>query len=206
MPNLRLAWNNSKLRRLQTSLGSSLHATEWIEKDELLVVWGGVIVTTGELKTCQEFAQHRSVQVEIDHHLCSGMIDDDADCINHSCDPNSGLRGQIALVAMRRIEPGEEICFDYAMSDAHPDFHMPCACGKPNCRGEVNGDNWKIPDLQERYAGYFSPYIAKLIEESKRVAQPHIQPVEAVKSAVYANGHSNGNGHSANGHKNGNGQ
>ena len=49
-----------------------------------------------------------------------------ADWVNHSCEPNCGLSGQIALVALRRLEPGEEVCFDYAMSDGSPydQFHV----------------------------------------------------------------------------------
>jgi len=39
------------------------------------------------------------------------------DLVNHSCDPNCGLVGAVLVVAMRDIEPGEEITFDYAMSD-----------------------------------------------------------------------------------------
>jgi uncharacterized protein len=36
--------------------------------------------------------------------------------INHSCRPNAkpvGRRGGIVIVALRRIEPGEEITYDY---------------------------------------------------------------------------------------------
>ena len=37
--------------------------------------------------------------------------------MNHSCEPNAGLSGQVVLVAMRDIRDGEEILYDYAMSD-----------------------------------------------------------------------------------------
>ena len=84
--------------------------------------------------------------------------------MNHSCNPNAGLQGQITLVALRNIAAGEQICFDYAMSDAHPDFYLDCACGTPQCRGKVTGNDWMIPELQERYKGYFSPYIQRQIE------------------------------------------
>ena len=37
--------------------------------------------------------------------------------LNHSCEPNLGLQGQIAFVAMRDIAADEELTFDYAMTD-----------------------------------------------------------------------------------------
>lgn len=162
---VRIAWCNRKLvRRTTPSAGDGLFVAEPISKDELLVVWGGVIVTTEELLKLPGFARSRAVQVDVDHHLTSGLVDDDADCVNHSCNPTAGLRGQISLVALRDLAPGAEIAFDYAMSDAHPSFSMQCFCGEPDCRKMITGHDWKMPDLQKRYNGYFSPYIQRMIE------------------------------------------
>ncbi len=167
----RIAWNNPKIgRRLTPHAGYTLCAIEALEKDELIVVWGGVILTTAQLYQVPDFARDRAIQVEEDLHLCSGMVEDLADCANHSCNPNAGLRGQITLIAMRAIQAGEEVCFDYGMSEGNPDFHMQCACGQPNCRGAVTGNDWKIPDLQARYAGYFMPYLQRRID-ALRAAQ-----------------------------------
>lgn len=161
----RIAWNNPKVGRRSTPLaGDTLFAIAPIAKGELIVVWGGVILTTEQLAQVPQFARDRAIQIEDDLHLCSGMVDDLADCANHSCNPNAGLRGQISLVAMRDIEAGEEICFDYATSDGHPDFYMECRCGQPNCRGAVTGDDWKNPELQARYKGYFMPYLQHKID------------------------------------------
>jgi len=32
-----------------------------------------------------------------------------------------------------------------------------------NCRGKVTGYDWMLPELQIRYRGYFSPYLAARI-------------------------------------------
>jgi hypothetical protein len=41
-----------------------------------------------------------------------------ANYTNHSCDPNAGFGSSpISLVAMRDVQVGEEITFDYAMSE-----------------------------------------------------------------------------------------
>lgn len=161
----RIAWTSPKINRRQTpGAGWTLYAAEPIAKDEIILVWGGVVLTTEQLYQQPDFARDHAIQVDDDHHLCSGMVDDVADSANHSCNPNAGLRGQITLVAMRDIAAGEEVCFDYAMSDSHPQFYMECACGQPNCRGVVTGDDWKLPELQARYEGYFMPYLQRRID------------------------------------------
>jgi len=165
----RLSWNNPKVgKRLTPNAGYTLYAIEPLEKDELILVWGGVILTTEQLKQVPQFARDRAIQVEDDLHLCSGMVDDLGDCANHSCNANAGLSGQITLVAIRPIARDEEICFDYGTSDGHPDFHMKCFCGEPDCRGEITGNDWKLPKVQERYKGYFSPYLQRRIDALKK--------------------------------------
>lgn len=82
--------------------------------------------------------------------------------LNHSCEPNVGILGQILFVAMRDIAAGDELVMDYAMMD-DDDYQMPCACGTAHCRGTVTGQDWRRPELQARYAGYFSAYLAAKI-------------------------------------------
>lgn len=92
---------------------------------------------------------------------------DDADCFNHSCDPNAGLRGQLGLVAMRDIAPDEQVCFDYAMVLAEvpglAPYEFACRCGSTLCRGTITDRDWRRPELQRRYAGYFSWYVTQRI-------------------------------------------
>src|SRR5262249_62161784 len=86
-----------------------------------------------------------------------------ADFINHSCDPNAGLSGTTNLVALRAIQTGEEVCFDYAMSDSNIYLDFACDCGKPNCRKFVRPDDWRRPELRRRYRALFSPYLRRRI-------------------------------------------
>ena len=150
-------------RRIDGKGGRTLVAREIVEPDELVVVFGGEVVQASQLAALSPAERLLTLQVEEDLYLVS-RADGAADWVNHSCDPNCGLRGQIALVAMRRLEPGEEICFDYAMSDGTPYDQFPCGCGARNCRGQVTGNDWSRPELWERYRGYFSPYIQRRID------------------------------------------
>ena len=160
-----VSWHHADIERVDTpDAGASLFARAPLAKGEILVTWGGVIVTSAALAALPEFAQHRTVQVEDDLYLTSGMIDDDADCVNHSCNPTAALSGQITLIAFRDITPGEEINFDYAMTDAGAHMDMNCLCGQPDCRHRITGSDWQRPELQTRFKGHFSPYIQRKID------------------------------------------
>jgi uncharacterized protein len=38
-----------------------------------------------------------------------------------------------------------------------------CTCGTDRCRGVVTGDDGKQPELRDRYAGWYSTYLARLL-------------------------------------------
>jgi hypothetical protein len=147
--------------------GSGLFAREALQKDEVLAVWGGVIVPGDRLNQYSEYAQTHGLQVEDDLFMLPLTVDDPSDYFNHSCNPNAGLLGQITLVAMREIDAGEEICFDYSMTDSNPYDEFECGCGTLVCRGKVTAEDWKRKDLQQRYEGYFSPYLQRRINAQK---------------------------------------
>jgi hypothetical protein len=149
--------------------GHTVVAREDIAKGELIVVWSGTLVTSEELNGMPPTVRRYSLQVEENQYLVSLSDCEPPDYVNHSCDPNAGLSGQITLVAMRDIRPGEEITYDYAMSDGSPYDEFTCSCGSPHCRGHVSGEDWRRPDLWSRYAGYFSPYLQRRIMNAEMV-------------------------------------
>ena len=82
--------------------------------------------------------------------------------INHSCEPNLGIRGQIVYVALRDIAAGEELTYDWAMEE-NARTSTRCRCGARRCRRVLSGRDWTIPRLQRRYRGYFSSYLEEKI-------------------------------------------
>src|SRR5271157_1781708 len=71
--------------------------------------------------------------------------------VNHSCQPNAGIRDDRELVALRPIGKGEEIFFDYSTTMEEQSFTMRCFCGAPGCRGIV-ADFSNLPrEVQDRY-------------------------------------------------------
>lgn len=151
--------------------GFGVFAIQFIHEGELLAVWGGRVVDSSELAKLPPIMRQHSVQVEEDLYLAPLGPSESADYFNHSCDPNAGLKGQIAIVAMRDINPGEEVCIDYAMCDGSPYDEFECTCNSPNCRGRITGEDWRNPELWERYKGYFSPYLQRRIEHLKAKAE-----------------------------------
>ena len=146
--------------------GRGLFATAEIAKDEIVAVKGGHIINGKTLR--EQVTPHLGpVEIQIDQDLFIAPVteeerEDSMLYSNHSCNPNLGMRGEITFVAMRDIRAGEELTHDWATTD-DDDYSAECKCGAPNCRKILTGKDWQRADLQKRYAGYFSAYLARKI-------------------------------------------
>jgi uncharacterized protein len=83
---------------------------------------------------------------------------------NHACDPNLGWVDAFSLATLVDVPTGAELLHDYAMSIVDPDFVLRCHCQSYRCRQMVEGTDWRIPQLQRRYAGHRTPYVQGLID------------------------------------------
>lgn len=151
--------------RLAGGKGWGSFATEPIRRGETVAGFGGWMVDRSTLATMDEDRQSRSIQVDSDLYLVSGEVPEAGDMLNHSCEPNCGIIGSAVVVAMRDIEVGEELTFDYAMTDASDYDEFTCMCAHVGCRGVVTGSDWRDPVLQAKYHGYFSHYLMRKIAE-----------------------------------------
>jgi hypothetical protein len=161
-----------EVRNRDVAGGKAVFARELIEPGELVAVWSGRLVSADELDDLPEDIRHHTAQVEEGLYLASLTANEPPDYINHSCEPNCGLDGQIAIVAMQTIRPGDEVAIDYAMCDGSPYDEFECACGSSQCRGRVTGNDWRDPVLWKRYAGHFSPYLQRRINALQRDQAP----------------------------------
>ena len=145
--------------------GRGLFATADIAKDEIVAVKGGHIISREELR--EVTPRLGPVEIQIGDNLFIAPVTDEERELsmlysNHSCDANLGMRGEITFIAMRDIRSGEELTHDWATTD-DDNYSVKCKCGAPNCRGTLTGKDWQRPELQKRYAGYFSAYLADKI-------------------------------------------
>jgi hypothetical protein len=153
--------------------GTGLFALQPIEPGEVVEVWGErwegrqVITFTRDRSEADAAAVQGMLVMRFDTDLWSiePPGDNPGYFINHSCDSNVWMEGAFRLVARLPVERGEELTIDYALIEAELDvWDFECECGSALCRKTIRGDDWRRPDLQERYRGHFTPYITTLIE------------------------------------------
>jgi hypothetical protein len=75
----------------------------------------------------------------------------DPDCyFNHSCEPNCGLNPALELVALRDIEDGEELNYDYSTTMLERHWTMDCSCNNKGCRKTIS-DFDRIPAERQQF-------------------------------------------------------
>ena len=146
--------------------GQGLFAIAPIAGGEIVCIKGGYIFDRERLRSMPEW--YRAAEIQIAADLFIGPLDEEERegsmiFSNHSCEPNIGVQGQIVFVALREIAAGEELTHDWAMTD-DDDFEMECRCGAASCRRVITGQDWQLKDLQEKYRGYMSAYLAEKIK------------------------------------------
>ncbi len=86
---------------------------------------------------------------------------------NHSCDPTCGVRPNrhrgYDLVARRAVAPGEEITFDYCMTEWEIVGFTECRCGSERCRTIVRGASFLSPETLEAYDGFLAPHLPPML-------------------------------------------
>lgn len=161
-------WLNPGLEVRNSKIGGrGVFAREDVIRGTRLAIFGGKLMFIDEIRNLPEHLQEYTMQVEERFILGppqNSTYPDETDFFNHSCEPNSGFKGQMFLVAMRDIKNNEEITFDYAMvvsESVGSDFvfEMECKCGSSNCRKKITENDWKIPEIQKKYYGFFSQYL-----------------------------------------------
>jgi SET domain-containing protein len=158
-----ISWRSPKTDiRTSRIQGRGLFAREAITAGEIVAVKGGSIVDRAGLGALSPEIVPAALQVEDDLYIAprsAAEAEDSMINLNHSCEPNVGVRGQITFVALSDILPGCELMIDYATIYANLPQPMRCSCGAAQCRGLITGDDWRSPAVQRRYAGFFSRYI-----------------------------------------------
>lgn len=131
--------------------GLGVFAAEPIKKGEHIITYTGHLYD--ESQDYQPWhdkvvllPSDKGVQISVDP-LCPGSPGSGAEFINHACFPNCEIvfperegASYPEFYALRDIEEGEEITFDYQLTDGgEPTLqecieNWPCFCGHPMCR------------------------------------------------------------------------
>lgn len=156
-------WFDRRLAmRLSPIHDTGTFATHLIRAGERLMwVTGGIVYSSDDWRTGKvQLAGEQYNEEQIGADLFIATPKSLYYYINHSCEPN-----MLNNTAWRDIQAGEEITTDYAYCEAAPSYLLElCSCGSTLCRGRVTGYDWQLPELQQRYRGYFTPHIERLIQ------------------------------------------
>lgn len=87
------------------------------------------------------------------------QLQDVSSYMNHSCDPTVEIVDYDLWVTRRDVKKGEELTYDYAMSEVAFSRLPVCACGTAVCRGKVTKDDYRLPELRKRYLLSFSSHV-----------------------------------------------
>jgi hypothetical protein len=144
--------------------GLGLFATARINAGELVMKLGGGVITDAAVREMiARGDRYDGIVLDDDMNLVLKPRDWPGIYGNHSCDPNIWLTPPVDLTARRHINAGDEIAADYATYTMSADWQMECSCGALVCRGTVTGNDWRLPELQAKYAGHFAAPIARRI-------------------------------------------
>ena len=135
-------------------------AVERIHQGESINVFGGIAVPRSEIGEYRKIISHAGVQVSDDFFVVPSSEDEirESGIFNHSCEPNVGFNSSVTMVAIRDIEPEEELLMSYAFMETDFDAFK-CDCSSRQGRVTITSDTWRDPEFQERYGKYYSPYL-----------------------------------------------
>lgn len=136
--------------------GKGVVASEPIAEGQRIIEYVGERITPAEADRRYPFnedePQHTFLFSVSDRVIIDAAVGGNvARFINHSCDPNCEAvieRGRVFIEALRDIEPGEELGYDYwfVLEEPHNKKNKElykCLCGARNCRGTMLADKRK---------------------------------------------------------------
>ena len=130
--------------------GKGAFATHRIRKGQRVIEYTGERISNDEADTRYDETNmrrhHTFLFTVTPRTVIDGAVDgNESIYINHSCDPNceaviDGRR--IFIEAIRTIQPGEELAYDYQYertgeNDDEMERFYKCLCGSANCRGSI---------------------------------------------------------------------
>ncbi|MFL6414784.1 MAG: SET domain-containing protein [Bryobacteraceae bacterium] len=117
-----------------------VYAAEFIPAGRKVIEYTGERISRRETKRRSELSKFTYLFTLDPYWTIDGAAGGSgAEYVNHSCEPNLVsriVRGHILYLALRDIQPGEELTIDYRFDkDVEK---VVCRCGSENCRGTIN--------------------------------------------------------------------
>ncbi len=129
--------------------GLGVFATHPIQAGDLIAEFIGVPYSADRESYLPSIMKDRCIQIGPKTYVfAENRL---AEKINHSCRPNCGVREKTKIVAIYPISAGEEICWDYRMSENSDWVLENCRCGTDRCAGRIEGYDSLPEDIRLEY-------------------------------------------------------
>jgi SET domain-containing protein len=137
-------WRHWMYVRMSSVHGQGGFAARDIPKGTRIIEYTGERISKAEsLRRCE--ANNEFIFTLDEEQDLDGSVDwNVARFINHSCAPNCEAEmdnGHIWIIAVRDIEAGEELSFNYGY-DLESYREHPCRCGAPECVGYIVAEEY----------------------------------------------------------------
>ena len=152
--------DSKKIEVRENKFSRGVYANEFIKQGEFIAGFYGEIYEEQSATMIPPIARNHAIQFS-EYKWRDSPIDGLANVLNHSCEPNCGINGLFDLVAMRDIQAGEELCWDYAMTE-DSNWEVPggkCLCGSTLCRGTITPYRDLPKEIKEKYRNYTSVWL-----------------------------------------------
>lgn len=151
----------TELRYISPSIGFGVFATALIPQGTIVYVQDAleiVLPADHPLLTADIYQPILDKYSTVEKDGSRLLSWDIARYVNHGCQSNALSTGYGFEIAVRDIQPGEEITDDYGLFNLP--YDMPCACGHPKCRGSVRPSDFTT--LIQQWDTQLSAALAKL--------------------------------------------
>lgn len=116
---------------------------------DVLISAGTALSSFGSL-VILESPNYLTLQIGVNKHILLDPVV--LQYINHSCEPNVFFdTAEMQLVALKNIQPGEELRFFYPSTEWEMDRPFVCNCKTSSCLGIIRGARYIQPETLANY-------------------------------------------------------
>lgn len=106
------------------------------------------------------------IEVGKEHSLDEALVRYPWRFLNHSCNPNTIVRGR-EVAALRKIPKGTEVTFNYNTTEFDMAIPFACRCGSPNCAGQIRGFRHLPASERERLRPLLAEHLRRRLESGR---------------------------------------
>ncbi len=164
---------DARVKVVNDRIGYGVYATEFIPEGTITYIKDSLEIIINEDNLEDYSISQQDVIEKYSYVQADGsrvLSWDIAKYVNHCCDPNTISTGYGFEMAIKDINPGEQITDEYALFNLSEP--MAISCRKPGCRKMVS------PDDVYKYCDVWDMKIKKSLKKLNRVFQPLIDFME----------------------------